>query len=126
MVKVNVYGIDGASKEKVNLPKLFETPFRPDIIHKSFSSLSSNKRQAYGPYRRAGAQHATASVGKGRGMSRVPRLTQGRSAALAPVLLVDEELILQHRIKTGMKRSIKKKKESHASLHLQQLLIKKS
>lgn len=87
MVKVNLYGIDGSSKEKVTLPKIFETPFRPDIIHKSFIILSSNKRQPYGPYKRAGAQHATASVGKGRGMSRVPRLTQGRQAALAPCVV---------------------------------------
>jgi large subunit ribosomal protein L4e len=87
MVKVNVYGIDGSSKEKVTLPLIFETPFRPDIIHKSFKILTSNKRQPYGPYRRAGAQHATASAGKGRGMSRVPRLTQGRQAALAPCVV---------------------------------------
>ncbi len=87
MVKVNVYGIDGSSKEKVTLPSIFETPFRPDIIHKSFSILTSNKRKPYGPYRRAGAQHATASAGKGRGMSRVPRLTQGRQAALAPCVV---------------------------------------
>ena len=87
MVKVNLYGIDGSSKEQVTLPKIFETPLRPDIIHKSFCVLSSNKRQAYGPYKRAGAQHATASVGKGRGMSRVPRLTQGRQAALAPCVV---------------------------------------
>lgn len=87
MAKVNVYGIDGSTKDKVTLPKIFETPFRPDIIQKSFSILSSNKRQPYGPYYRAGAQHATASVGKGRGMSRVPRLTQGRQAALAPCVV---------------------------------------
>lgn len=87
MVKVNVYGIDGSTKEKISLPSTFETPLRPDIIHKSFSILSSNRRQAYGPHFRAGAQHATASVGKGRGMSRVPRLTQGRQAALAPCVV---------------------------------------
>jgi large subunit ribosomal protein L4e len=87
MAKVNIYGIDGSTKEKISLPSVFKTPFRPDTIHKSFSILSSNKRQPYGPHYRAGAQHATASVGKGRGMSRVPRLTQGRQAALAPCVV---------------------------------------
>lgn len=87
MVKVNVYGIDGSTKEKISLPSIFETPFRPDVIRKSFNSLSANKRQPYGPNSRAGANHATASVGKGRGMSRVPRLTQGRQAALAPCVV---------------------------------------
>jgi large subunit ribosomal protein L4e len=87
MTKVNVYGIDGSSKEQIDLPEIFKTPYRPDIIRKSFNSLHSNRRQPYGPDPLAGTKHATASVGKGRGMSRVPRLTQGRRAALAPCVV---------------------------------------
>jgi len=87
MVKVNVYEIDGTSKSKVDLPEVFNTPFRPDMIKKSFSVLHSNKRQPYGSDIYAGTKHATASVGKGRGMSRVPRLTQGNRAALAPCVV---------------------------------------
>lgn len=84
MKKVNIYGIDGAIKEKIDLPEVFDTPYRPDIIKKAFVIHRSSKRQPYGSDPNAGAKHATASVGKGRGMSRVPRLTQGRRAALAP------------------------------------------
>ena len=84
MNKVNIYGIDGTVKEKIDLPKVFETPYRPDIIKKSFEVTHSNKRQPYGTDPFAGTRHAVASVGKGRGMSRVPRLTQGQAAALAP------------------------------------------
>ncbi|HDQ16167.1 MAG TPA: 50S ribosomal protein L4 [Bacteroidetes bacterium] len=87
MVKVNVYGIDGSSKDRVDLPEIFNTPYRPDLIRKSFNALHSNKRQAYGADYLAGTKHATASVGKGRGMSRVPRLTQGNRAALAPCVV---------------------------------------
>ena len=87
MAKVNVYGIDGTVKEKIELPVAFNTPYRPDIIRKSFNVLRSNKRQPYGSDPLAGTKHATASVGKGRGMSRVPRLTQGRRAALAPCVV---------------------------------------
>ena len=87
MVKVNVYGIDGSSSEKIDLPEIFNTPYRPDIIRKSFNVLHSNKRQPYGAYPYAGTRHATASVGKGRGQSRVPRLTQGQKAALAPCVV---------------------------------------
>lgn len=87
MVKVNVYDIKGVKKDTIDLPSLFSTPYRPDIIRKSFAGLQSNKRQPYGPAVEAGQSHATASVGKGRGMSRVPRLTQGRSAALAPCVV---------------------------------------
>ncbi|UCD14273.1 MAG: 50S ribosomal protein L4 [Thermoplasmatales archaeon] len=84
MTKANVYGIDGKIKDGIDLPDVFNTPYRPDIIRKSFNVLHSNRRQTYGADPLAGAKHATASVGKGRGMSRVPRLTQGRTAALAP------------------------------------------
>ena len=84
MVKVNVYGIDGSSAEKIDLPEVFNTPYRPNVIRKSFYILHSNRRQPYGTDPYAGTKHATASVGKGRGQSRVPRLTQGRRAALAP------------------------------------------
>ena len=86
-MKVNVYGLDGEPKGKIDLPDVFNTPFRPDLIRKSFDVLRANKRQPYGADPRAGAKHATASVGKGRGMSRVPRLTQGRQAALAPCVV---------------------------------------
>jgi len=84
MTKVNLYTLDGTVKEKIELPKIFETPYRPDIIKKSFEVIHSNQRQPYGSDPLAGTRHAVASVGKGRGMSRVPRLTQGQSAALAP------------------------------------------
>lgn len=87
MVKVNVYGINGSSSEKIDLPEIFNTPYRPDIIRKSFNVLHSNKRQPYGSDPYAGTKHATASVGKGRGQSRVPRLTSGRIAALAPCVV---------------------------------------
>ncbi len=84
MTKVNVYSTDGSVKEKIDLPKIFDTPYRPDIIKKSFEVIHSNQRQPYGSDPLAGTRHAVASVGKGRGMSRVPRLTQGQAAALAP------------------------------------------
>jgi len=87
MVKVNVYGIDGSVSEKIDLPEVFDTEYRPDLIKKSFNVMHSNKRQPYGADPYAGTKHATASVGKGRGSSRVPRLTQGRRAALAPCVV---------------------------------------
>jgi len=87
MGKVNIYGIDGSKKEEINLPKVFDSSIRPDLIRKSFNALHANKRTPYGAYKYAGTRHATASVGKGRGMSRVPRLTQGRAAALAPCVV---------------------------------------
>jgi large subunit ribosomal protein L4e len=87
MKKVILYGLDGNKKDTVELPIIFNTMYRPDIIQKSFNSLHSNKRQPYGSNKFSGTKHSTASVGKGRGMSRVPRLSQGRRAALAPCVV---------------------------------------
>jgi len=87
MTKVNVYGVDGSVKEQVDLPAVFGTAFRPDLIRKSFNVLHSNKRQPYGASPLAGKRHSVDSVGKGRGMSRVPRLTQGNRAAFAPCVV---------------------------------------
>lgn len=87
MTKVSVYKIDGSESEKIDLPEIFNTEYRPDIIRKSFNTIHSNKRQPYGAYPLAGTRHSTASVGKGRGQSRVPRLTQGQRAALAPCVV---------------------------------------
>ena len=87
MKKVNIYRIDGTSKEQIDLPDIFNTPYRPDIIRKAFNILRSNKRQPYGSDPLAGIKHAVASAGKGRGMSRVPRLTQGQRGALAPCVV---------------------------------------
>jgi len=87
MSKVNVYGIDGSVQEKIDLPSVFQTAYRPDVIKKSFNVTHSNQRQPYGSDPFAGTRHAVVSAGKGRGMSRVPRLTQGQRGALAPCVV---------------------------------------
>ena len=86
MVKVNIYKTDGKTTDKVDLPDVFSTPYRPDLIRKSFNVIRSNKRQPYGSDSRAGAKHSTEWSGKGHGVSRVPRIRQdGRSrGALSP------------------------------------------
>lgn len=84
MSKTPVYNKSGKPSGDVELPAVFGTEFRPDLIRKAVRVSRANRRQRYGASPVAGERHATASVGKGRGMSRVPRLTQGRAAALAP------------------------------------------
>lgn len=83
-MKVPVYDNAGKKSGDVELPSVFEGPVRTDLIKKAVHVSRMNRRQPYGASPVAGERHATASVGKGRGMSRVPRLTQGRAAALAP------------------------------------------
>lgn len=113
MSKVNVYKIDGTSTDKIDLPSVFDSAYRPDIIKKSFDVLHSNKRQPYGSDPFAGAKHSTASVGKGRGQSRVPRLSQGRRAALAPCV-VGGRRAHPPKVERNWKEKINKKEKSIA------------
>ncbi len=77
--------MDGKKKGKMKLPPHFSTSIRPDVIHRSVVSMQANRRQPYGPAKRAGMRHAVDNPGKGRGMSRVQRLTQyGNRAAESP------------------------------------------
>jgi large subunit ribosomal protein L4e len=81
---INVYGTDGKVKGKVMLPEVFSTPFRPDLIRRAVVSAQANRRQRYGPSKVAGMRHAVSTWGKGRGVARVQRLSQGRTAAESP------------------------------------------
>jgi large subunit ribosomal protein L4e len=81
---VNVYDLEGKKMESIELPKVFLTPHRPDLIRKAVTVAQSNRRQPYGPSEFAGKKHSEASWRVGRGVSRVPRLAQGRRAVLMP------------------------------------------
>ncbi len=83
-MKAKVYGIDGKVTEEISLPPDFEEEFRPDIIRKAVNVMRANRRQPYGVEATAGAKHPVEPWSSGRGESRVPRLTQGRRAALMP------------------------------------------
>jgi len=83
-MKAKVYGIDGSVTDEISLPSLFEEEFRPDIIRKAVNAIRANRRQKYGVEETAGKKHPVDSWGPGRGVSRVPRLTQGRRAAFMP------------------------------------------
>ena len=83
MVKVNVYSKSGAAAGEVELPAVFETEFRPDVIRKAVNAAQANRRQPYGSYPLAGhGPHK--SVRSGSGISRVPRATQGGNAVFSP------------------------------------------
>lgn len=84
MTKVDVFKISGKTKGKIDLPEVFETPYRPDIIKKCVEAARANRRQPYGPSPVAGKQHSEESWSVGMGVSRVPRLSQGRRAVLMP------------------------------------------
>lgn len=81
---INLYDTDGKVKGKVDLPNVFTTPFRPDLIRRAVVSAQANRRQRYGPSKVAGMRHSVSTWGKGRGVARVQRLAQGRKGAESP------------------------------------------
>ncbi len=81
----SILSTEGKKKGKLKLPTQFSMDIRPDIIHRAVTSMQANRRQPYGPARRAGMRHAVDNPGKGRGIARVQRLTQyGNTAAESP------------------------------------------
>jgi large subunit ribosomal protein L4e len=83
-MEATIRTITGEKSGSITLPAAFEEPFRPDLIRKAFTVERANKRQPYGPSKGAGMRHAVSTWGKGRGVARVQRLTQGRNAAESP------------------------------------------
>jgi large subunit ribosomal protein L4e len=72
-MKTKIYGAIGlAKKARVTLPKVFETPYRPDVIKRAVLAVQSTRRQPKGTKYQAGWTVAT-SWGPGRGAARTPR-----------------------------------------------------
>ena len=84
MSKVNVYSMNGEVLRTEDLPEVFSTAFRPDVIHRAVVAEESNKRQPYGPKPGAGIRHSVSTWGKGRGVARVQRLSSGSKGAESP------------------------------------------
>jgi large subunit ribosomal protein L4e len=82
--KINVYSLKGGVVKTVELPKVFGTEFRPDVIHRAVVSEQANSRQPYGAKPDAGIRHAVSTWGKGRGVARVQRQVGGSKAAESP------------------------------------------
>tara|TARA_B100001750_G_scaffold53337_2_gene40539 strand:- start:2496 stop:3284 length:789 start_codon:yes stop_codon:yes gene_type:complete len=73
-MKVPIYSANGElSKNKIDLPNAFGDPIRIDMIRRAVKAARANRRQSYGPSKRAGLRHSVSWPGKGRGMARTPR-----------------------------------------------------
>jgi large subunit ribosomal protein L4e len=68
-----VHDLDGAEAGEVDLPGVFETPYRPDLIRRAVEAAQANRKQDYGSDEYAGLRTPAESFGSGRGMAHVPR-----------------------------------------------------
>jgi len=81
-MKVDVFNLQGQSKEKINLPKVFSEPVREDLIRRAFLVTFSKQRQPYGVDPMAGKRTPAHYHGvrrerytmMNREMARMPRL----------------------------------------------------
>ncbi len=82
--QVHVYSMEGEPLKTVELPAVFRSEVRRDLILRAVTASRANRRQAYGPNPRSGMMHSVRWSGKGHGVSRVPRLRDGSTGAQAP------------------------------------------
>jgi len=84
-MKINVIDLSGNAGAEIELPPVFEEEYRPDIIKRTVLAAQANRLQSYGPHFYAGMNTSAQSWGPGHGVSRVPRLKNGRKAAGIPM-----------------------------------------
>jgi large subunit ribosomal protein L4e len=78
-MKATVKDLTGEEAGSVELPEVFETSYRPDLIRRAVLAAQANRKQAYGADPYAGMRTPAESFGSGRGMAHVPRENgQGR------------------------------------------------
>jgi len=80
-MKVPVLNLKNEKVAEVEVPKVFETPVRHDVIKRAVVALQSTRFQPQGRDPMAGKRTTAESHGTGHGMARVPRLREGSRAA---------------------------------------------
>ena len=80
-----VFNLEGKPEGKANLPSVFDTPLRPDVIKRAVLSIQSHRLQHQGRDPMAGKKTSAESRGTGSAIARVPREKGGGGrAAFAP------------------------------------------
>ncbi|HIP58700.1 MAG TPA: 50S ribosomal protein L4 [Archaeoglobus profundus] len=79
-----VLNLKGEVVEEIELPKVFEEEYRPDIIKRAVLAIQSHRRQPYGPSPLAGIDYSWENWGPGYGYARVPRWKLGSRAVVVP------------------------------------------
>ncbi len=87
-MKTSIYDIQGNKKHEVELPNLFSTKIREDIVLKTFEAEKFVQMHPYSPYKEAGRRHSASGTIShrrhewkghyGKGISRIPRKTMSR------------------------------------------------
>lgn len=91
-MQVPVFHPNGAKAGQIELPSVFLTPPRVDLIHRVFVAQQTHRKQPQGRDLNAGQKTSAKSWGVGRGVSRVPKTKgeryskSGQAAGVASVV----------------------------------------
>jgi large subunit ribosomal protein L4e len=72
-MNTTVHDLDGEETGEFELPEIFETTHRPDIVRRAVLAAQANRKQDYGAEEYAGMRTPAESFGSGRGTAHVPR-----------------------------------------------------
>jgi len=81
-MNTTVHDLDGEPAGELELPGVFETPYRPDLVRRAVLAAQANRKQDYGTDEYAGLRTPAESFGSGRGQAHVPR--EGGQARRVP------------------------------------------
>lgn len=107
-MSVPVFNINNEKEGEVDLPEVFGTPIRHDVIKKSVIHQQSHRFQPQGRDPMAGKRTTAESKGTGLGMARVPRL-RGSSRAAFGVSIVGGHMAFPPRSEKVIYKRINKK-----------------
>jgi large subunit ribosomal protein L4e len=109
-MKVPVFNLKNEKIDEVEVPKVFETPVRHDVIKRAVLALQSTRFQPQGRDPMAGKRTTAESMGTGHGTARVPRLRQGSRAAFGVSIVGGHQAFPPRSEKVIVKRINKKEK----------------
>jgi large subunit ribosomal protein L4e len=72
-IQAKLYQMDGGESGTIDLPPIFRTPYRYDVIHKAYVNLLSHSYQRQGRYPMAGEVVSAESRNTGLGIARIAR-----------------------------------------------------
>jgi len=109
MSQINVYSLEGEVTEKIEVPKIFSTEKREDLIKRAVLASITHRIQPYGTYTEAGKSTTAESPGKNRGISRVPRMKSGPRRAAFVTSAVGGRKAFPPKVEKVYKEKINKK-----------------
>ncbi len=81
-MKTIIFDIRGNQKGEIELPKVFNTDFRPDLIKRAVLAVQSHKRQPYGSNKLAGKRSSAHYHGVRRGPGHMMNIERARMARI--------------------------------------------